>query len=898
MMNKFKGNNCPDFKQVKEAIQFLLKEGPNTLKRRENSEIAQETTTEKQRTRLLQSLRFPSMNERKNDLADSYEETFRWVFPINDTLEEDYLTESNSDTSSDTSSTSWSTVSDYASEGGFIGPKDKPWYNFEDWLKSDNTLYWISGKPGSGKSTLVKYLIENPLTKEALAFWAKGAKGANNPMILSHFFWKAGSEKLQRNIKGCLCSILHQAVQPEMISLNSILTTYKSVLNKESVTDWSLKELKNVCFAVLRDYPSSICIFLDGLDEICLEDRSSLMELIETLRTFSNIKVCVASRPEPHLQSSLDNYPHLRLQDLTVRDMEKYAFAQIHPHTSNSQILTDSSSYITDLLVRKAEGVFLWLRLACDSFVRGLNNNDSKEILYQRLEEMPNDLYELYNDMWTRLNEDTKLYKETAARYFNLAIQIRRGRYSELSLLYLMAAANDKVQDIFVNARNSMEVASLKQECDKTLYEVRRRCTGLLEIVENPMLSTTPLYPTYDALAPYHRMSVRFLHRTAYDFLTDTEEGRRILAYDSSSRHELSFRLIKGDLVLRIFVNPRVLLHVGYYMYSLPRLIGVISQTAIDKFLKVMWDFYDNGYYTNILYRPPFLAIIAGIASKEFVLSGIANSPHPSLLATDVLRYMVRPRIHSSIDELDCFWEPLLALNADPSARGICYQLGPYDYSSTKMEVRSPIGFFVPQIFMDADDTQKGNARYRQLQRFLEAAPDLQERIPLPIVINKHEIKVVEWYNRTLAHITLDLDILFLVRAYSERARRNGLTLSTDRVLYQSPGNASKDTSPRIALIKVDDWKYYRCSSNKASGQFLLVLLIQFLFGDESRDLAQEANQEMDKIVKDISNKSIHYKKLDKRYKEFFAEENLGYCFVDEETGAMIPSDVYYKRAG
>ncbi|KAI0159859.1 hypothetical protein GGR52DRAFT_582588 [Hypoxylon sp. FL1284] len=35
MMNKFEGKDCPDFIQVKEAIQFILKEAPNTLKRRE-----------------------------------------------------------------------------------------------------------------------------------------------------------------------------------------------------------------------------------------------------------------------------------------------------------------------------------------------------------------------------------------------------------------------------------------------------------------------------------------------------------------------------------------------------------------------------------------------------------------------------------------------------------------------------------------------------------------------------------------------------------------------------------------------------------------------------------------------------------------------------------------------
>ncbi|KAI0852278.1 hypothetical protein F5Y00DRAFT_192619 [Daldinia vernicosa] len=288
MMNKFEGNNCPDFIQVRDAIQFLLKEGPNTLKRREKSEITQgpiesdmQAAIEEQRARLLNSLRFPSMNERKNDSVDSHEGTLRWIFRTHHTTEENYPAKYDNNTSEG--------FSKEISEDESNALEDRSWYDFEDWLKSDNTIYWISGKLRSGKTTLVKYLIENRLTKEALAIWAK------DPVILSHFFWKAGPEKLQRNIKGCSCSILHQTVQSETIPLDLILTTYKPLSTKESVTDLSFKELKDVCFAFLRNYPYSICIFLDGLDEICLEDRSSLMELIEALGTFPNIKICVAS---------------------------------------------------------------------------------------------------------------------------------------------------------------------------------------------------------------------------------------------------------------------------------------------------------------------------------------------------------------------------------------------------------------------------------------------------------------------------------------------------------------------------------------------------------------------------------------------------------------------------
>lgn len=123
-----------------------------------------QTSTKEQRDQLLQSLRYPAMNERLNNLADSHEATFRWIFESSSEL--------------------------------------KSWDDFNDWLQSDSDIYWISGKPGSRKSTPMKYLLENSLTKEALATWS------DNVVIISHFFWKPGY-RMQNNIKGFLCSIFY-----------------------------------------------------------------------------------------------------------------------------------------------------------------------------------------------------------------------------------------------------------------------------------------------------------------------------------------------------------------------------------------------------------------------------------------------------------------------------------------------------------------------------------------------------------------------------------------------------------------------------------------------------------------------------------------------------------------
>ncbi|RTE81295.1 hypothetical protein BHE90_004225 [Fusarium euwallaceae] len=44
------------------------------------------------------------------------------------------------------------------------------WGSFPEWLAEDsNTIYWITGKAGSGKSTMMKFLLQQPLLREHLS---------------------------------------------------------------------------------------------------------------------------------------------------------------------------------------------------------------------------------------------------------------------------------------------------------------------------------------------------------------------------------------------------------------------------------------------------------------------------------------------------------------------------------------------------------------------------------------------------------------------------------------------------------------------------------------------------------------------------------------------------------
>lgn len=100
--------------------------------------------------RMLQSLEFTDMRDRYERIVDAHQKTFEWVFHEQCGAED---------------------------LGG-------TWDNFTDWLMSNNPLYWITGKPGSGKSTLMKCLSDDTSLRTHLTVW----KG-DNPLFIGRFFF-------------------------------------------------------------------------------------------------------------------------------------------------------------------------------------------------------------------------------------------------------------------------------------------------------------------------------------------------------------------------------------------------------------------------------------------------------------------------------------------------------------------------------------------------------------------------------------------------------------------------------------------------------------------------------------------------------------------------------------
>lgn len=784
----------------------------------------------------------------------------------------------------------------------------------------------VSGKPGSGKSTLMKYLLKSPSTEAALKMWNA------DPIILSHFLWKPGF-KMQKSVKGFLCSILHQALLSDRISttLGSILSTSKSLLLKQEVADWDVEELKDLYFTILGSDMFPVCIFLDGLDEICEEDGPfSLLKLIDDLRIHPKVKICVASRPEPVLQSNLCRHQQLRLQDLTHDDMEKFAAAQLQPYVNRGMISKSFGSDIKESLIEKAEGVFLWLHLASRSLIDGIEKDDTEYILRQRLEEMPNELTKLYSDMWERMNGNSKLYREAAARYFNLLILNREHMVNyyhwvsdfEFRFFHFMGATQTELQDIILEKQSSISAAALEQIWAVSVKDIRVRCAGLLELYgtysdgeDTPIRDPT----LYEFIRGQRSMCVQFIHRTAYDFIKDTEEGHRIRAYDSSSSDTLYLQLAKGHLIMAKFFRGFRIENVEVVLEYLSEIKDLSLQPLIHEMLRRVWAWYHEHYYwigsessfSRFCTGPHFLALLTGFTFRNFILSTIKGSSNPSSLATHVLRnidFWSSSRKDSSlIYKLDCFLEPLLSLGADATSRGPCIRWVQGKSGKKLVPFLSPFAGFIIELFASGNIWPEPTVRL--LKMFMNTKPDLQERIPLIVQLNPDKFKVLglginycigpddflisdvpkgQDYRLNFsasdnakygAPIVLNIGVGFLLDALLMR----GLSLETGL----RDGQALKCQPAKLVLIYVPNnvrdgpitYVCFRPIDIKVTER-LLSFLLQLLRG---ADLFSEAHKEGTKVLRDIYNGSLNYEVVHESGSCVMAEEDCGYRYEGPE---------------
>ena len=446
-----------------------------------------------QHTRLLESLWFSELHFREETITEAYKKTFQWIFDKS-------------------------------------GRAVRPWSNFTSWLEDGEGIYWISGKAGSGKSTLMNFLCQDERTKEQLEIWS----GSKDILMVKFFFWSAGT-MMQKNFDGFLRSLLWQILS-EYPDIGILQTSTEPSSEEErrrtsysqgSIGVWTKRRLLETLHGAMNKLQNScyLCFFIDGLDEFD-DDKDDLIEFVQDIVSNTGVKVCLSSRPRSEFEVAFGSSARLRLQDLTNEDIRGYVndtFQRVPQLVSMASVDKSEINKLKKQIVDRAECVFLWVFLAVKDQIRGLRNDDSPEQLQQRLAWFPSEIEGVYARM---LDQIDKTYLQEASSFLKMALDIPK-----LSVLDLALASYPGLEDMITSA----DVGSERRVvllCQSTRKKLITRCVGFLEAHEDPHQEDTDEENTNHENADQEDIERQTVSDRTYNF------GAKQL--ESSSKVEMS----------------------------------------------------------------------------------------------------------------------------------------------------------------------------------------------------------------------------------------------------------------------------------------------------------------------------------------------------------------------
>ncbi|KAH6683967.1 hypothetical protein B0J14DRAFT_458323, partial [Halenospora varia] len=427
-------------------------------------------------TRILESLKFETMTERQSRIAKAHEKTFEWIFSKR---------------------------------------VDDSWSNFAEWLSSSGGVYWIKGKAGSGKSTLMRYISANPRTIKCLNDWA-----GNLPLLTGHhFFWNSGLPA-QTSQEGLLRALLYGILTEQPTLLPTVFPSYwartytvAATMQQAPITyDWSLSTLMDG-FALLVNQdtlPAKLCLFIDGLDEF-EGDHGEISDLFKDVSSSPNVKVCLSSRPWNVFEAAFKECPKLKLQDLTYNDIKRYVIDRLNKNPAFERLAEgepEAAPALVSEITERAGGVFLWVEIVVKSLLKGIENDDDIAVLQQRVRLLPRDLEKLYVYMFSLIE---KIYEEKSSRIFQIvrAARIYRDHLHDeklqnkpLTTIALHFAVSPERHLDVIKALSTSHFAAWEKKMD---VHLNVHCAGLLE--------------SWKGSSAGDNGTVHYLHRTAREFV-------------------------------------------------------------------------------------------------------------------------------------------------------------------------------------------------------------------------------------------------------------------------------------------------------------------------------------------------------------------------------------------
>ena len=357
------------------------------------------------------------------------------------------------------------------------------WDSFTDFLNSDVQTgpYWINGKAASGKSTLMRFILEHERFQSELRKWS----ASDELIVVSFFFWELGT-LYQKSRIGLFRALFFTIFEkhPELIraAFPSLWEDWKA--SDENYVP-SYNELKTGFLKLIKDSISGfrICIMVDGIDEFD-GDHEQLSMFLNSIVSH-RVKVVISSRPISNCVTIFQGCPSLRLQDLTLGDIKIFIEEYLYKHPEMKALERqhpDGARKLVHEIREKANGVFLWVKLVVKLLIQGMQNGDQLSDLQRRLQSLPPDLKDLYERMFRKM--DT-LYQIQAAETFQIIRRWDSVRPTHKLTTLMLSYATRRPENWTTLQPKPLDPIEALSVCKRTEAWVRSRCCGLVEVHED-----------------------------------------------------------------------------------------------------------------------------------------------------------------------------------------------------------------------------------------------------------------------------------------------------------------------------------------------------------------------------------------------------------------------------
>ncbi|KAH6840786.1 hypothetical protein B0I37DRAFT_347260 [Chaetomium sp. MPI-CAGE-AT-0009] len=268
--------------------------------------------------------------------------------------------------------------------------------SYQDWFHNRNQdkhccLLWLKGKPGAGKSTLMK-----------AAFRRAEAQQVQSGYWTAAFFFNAKGSELEHSSLGLFRSLLHQLLPryPDHLRRFAQLLSSKGLLNPDKPAALSESELKTFLQSMFATkMEGRTIIFVDALDECDAKTMRSQAYFWREITWSAHaagtgLSVCLSSRHFPAI--TVTNCAEIAVDRHNNQDIITYVDQRLSLGISEAE---PERQILRDRIIGKSAGVFLWVTLVVDDILQKWDEGTGLRSLLGELDNIPEELETLFSSL-------------------------------------------------------------------------------------------------------------------------------------------------------------------------------------------------------------------------------------------------------------------------------------------------------------------------------------------------------------------------------------------------------------------------------------------------------------------------------------------------------------------